>query len=193
MKILLNVKLCALFVCLLSLPVFAEDNAPTDTMMCTRDFNQWGYPSNCRCGFDEFYNQKIGECVAINTDTPDKFPVTDVKPEFTRCTKDLNRWGHSGNCDCRSADHEYNPRLGRCEERSPEDEDPRPEFVMGCEGGSLSPDGLSISCPDGSVFEKVDNTLENLSRSLAETIEERYQDQELDSEYTDQAPLGVLQ
>ncbi len=35
----------------------------SDTTVCTRDINQWGHSSNCKCKDESLsYDQKIGKC-----------------------------------------------------------------------------------------------------------------------------------
>ena len=181
-------------VLLLSVTVFAEqefvgetENAleaetTTGVTRCTMDLNQWGHSSNCECSADEYYNQKTGQCIERHVVGHKPKPI--LKPRFTRCTKDRNRWGHSSNCQCSLPSHEYDQRVGRClytaeaEEESLETEESLEMggeggggFIAGCEGGSISADGLVISCPDGSTYHRSRNTAEDLSRSLAEHVE----------------------
>lgn len=190
--------------------------------VCTRDVNQWGHASSCRCDDNEFYNPKIGQCVARELDVVKPTITGSDKPRFVRCTKDRNRWGHSSVCHCSLPGYEYDQRIGRClfvpeaDETHEEDadgeivegevdEENTEEFsegegsggyggiIAGCEGGEMSPDGLVISCPDGSVFHRSRSTAEDLSRSLAEHVEDRYEEEEttVDQDYYPQPFVGV--
>ncbi len=43
-----------------------NDTSPSKTkkpLICTRDLNQWGYSSNCKCEGSAIYDQKIGKCI----------------------------------------------------------------------------------------------------------------------------------
>jgi hypothetical protein len=214
-------------VLLLSVTVFADqefvgetENAleaetTTGTTRCTMDLNQWGHSSNCQCGADEYYNQKTGQCLDRRTTSFDHKPKPEsrpetmpVKPRFTRCTKDLNRWGHSSRCGCSLPNFEYDQRVGRCLPSVDEDavaeaidgdlEDESHEqeheggigSISGCEGGSISADGLAISCPDGSTYHRSRNTVEELSRHLAETVEERGPQYDIDTEESFPQPFA---
>lgn len=175
--------------------------------MCTMDLNQWGHSSRCDCGEGQVYNPKNGRCGTrvLRVGKPLPLPdVSDDKPRFVRCTKDRNRWGHSSVCHCSLPGYEYDQRVGRClfvpeaDEPTEEDADIADSEVIedsestveggegaggagiiaGCEGGEMSPDGLVISCPDGSVFHRSRSSAEDLSRSLAEHVEERYEETE---------------
>jgi hypothetical protein len=65
MKIV-NLKFITLFF-LIILISCAKDGANkkeySDPTICTRDLNQWGHSSNCKCkGSNELYDQKKGKC-----------------------------------------------------------------------------------------------------------------------------------
>ncbi|MCF8059924.1 MAG: hypothetical protein K9K67_11545 [Bacteriovoracaceae bacterium] len=115
------------------------------------------------------------------------------KPMFTRCTKDLNRWGHSSRCSCALESQEYNSQIGKCVtvkgEQTSEIEEAA-GVIVGCEGGSKSADGLVISCPDGSVYHRSRSTAEDLSRSLAEVVEERAVDTEVEEDRSYSEPFA---
>lgn len=37
----------------------------SEPLLCTRDINEWGYSSKCKChGQNEIYDQKKGKCFA---------------------------------------------------------------------------------------------------------------------------------
>jgi len=139
------------------------------------------------CSDDSYYNEKLGSCVRRDGQGS-RFTQ---KPRFTRCTKDLNRWGHSSRCGCAIEDQEYNQQIGKCEtvkealnsqmdQESVDDIAEQAGVIAGCEGGSISTDGLEISCPDGSVYHRSRSTTEDLSRSLSEMVEDRNGDTEVE-------------
>lgn len=136
------------------------------TMRCTMDLNQWGHSSNCQCAPGEYYNPKVGECRQRHHVGHKPIRRLPPKPQFTRCTKDLNQWGHSGNCHCALADHEYDERIGRCvaiQEQS--------SVIAGCEDAVISENDQVVTCQNsGWTFERVEETADEFAQELGEHL-----------------------
>lgn len=166
-------------------PDVTVEDAPEITveagyMRCTMDRNQWGYSSRCDCPVGHTYLQKIGQCVERHGGGGGS--SLGVKPSTTRCTKDFNQWGHSSNCSCSSEEYEYDERIGRCvaerqefvkneESRHSRERRHIESDMEGCDGGTFSHDRRTLTCPDGSVYEKSTSVFEGISRHLAESGE----------------------
>jgi|GEM_PF-7036428 len=122
----------------------------------------------------------------------DKVRVDDEsgKVRTTRCTKDYNRWGHSGSCECSHENYQYNQKVGRClvTGSRAEVKPSANSMLEGCEGGEFSYDKKRLSCPDGSVYEKVTDTLDDISRAVAADAKDYIQDSS-NEETEEQAPV----
>lgn len=182
--------------------------AEQEPIQCSRETNQYGQRRGCICADGFFYNPKLGVCREEVRDLrPIKQPIAqeETTPESTeeseadtpenqvvfRCYKSHRSVGT--NCRCSDPAYEFDIKAGACvraqedseevaeaEEQALEDSDTVVTTgIPGCVNGRMTGDGQMIICENGPRFRRTASTQEDLSRVLAEQIEERLQDTDL--------------
>ena len=109
--------------------------ASAGTTVCTKDINEFGFPSRCLCDNEmELYTPEIGKCEVV-----------------LACTKDINEYGNPSICQC-PANHKYNPKSGECVEK----------FIQICTM-DINPYGFAsnCSCPDGKDYNPTNGQCED--------------------------------
>lgn len=128
--------------------------AEQEPLQCSRETNQYGQRRGCVCADGFFYNPKLGVC---------REEVRDLRPIKQPVAQ------------------EDSEEVAEGEEQALEDSDTVVTTgIPGCVNGRMTGDGQMIICENGPRFRRTASTQEDLSRVLAEQIEERFQDTDLD-------------